>query len=848
MKKLPHALSGLALTLTAFPVFSNSPIVQPGAPGELSRELSAEEAIEVADTRYTASDAQFMRGMIPHHQQALEMSRLAPDRTNSPELLEIAGKIEAAQGDEIAFMEQWLTSRGESIDQSYAHTGHHTMKGMATEAQMASLAAASGVEFDRQFLSLMIAHHEGAIDMVEALMEQPGSAYDPTLFEFTTDVSNDQSKEIDLMHGLLLDLSDDPRASLAAGLYDAEEAIWNLRKVAVLTKPLGFYDPANPAELPPERFLPTAVETTTDETVAEEKQTPVHQHGEEGTDASDDMTTEAMAGAEDNASEDDETEADETPYPRSPLLSFSNTDVAFRDDIMVAGSYHGFNIYALGDDGQPDLTASVVCPGGQGDVSIVDDLLIMSVEETRGRVDCGLEGVTDEISEERFRGLRIFDISDLTRPKQVGAVQTCRGSHTHSVVSGPDADGELIVYNSGISRVRDEEELPGCFDESPGDDRTALFRIDVIEIPVDNPAASRIIDSPTVFADPETGALAGLWRGGDHGENTQETYRTDQCHDITVFPSLNLAAGACSGNGILFDITDPRAPERIDAVSDSGFAYWHSATFNNDGSKVLFTDEWGGGTRPRCRTYDPLTWGADAIYDIVDGKLAFRSHFKMPAPQGETENCVAHNGSIIPVPGRDIFVQAWYQGGLSIIDFTDSANPIEIAYFDRGPIDDTDLVTGGYWSTYWYRGRIYGTEIIRGIDVFALTPSEHLSANEIAAAEMANQGGLFNPQRQFPVTWPSEPTVSLAYLDQWLRSHPEQHQTLEALYETLHAAETILKNKGQDTALAASLTDWADTSELSGATALRESLRAISRKLSVGPPTRLISQAAPQEN
>ena len=846
--KLPHALSGLALTLTAFPVFSNSPIVQPGAPGELPRELSAEEAIEVADTRYTASDAQFMRGMIPHHQQALEMSRLAPDRTNSPELLEIAGKIEAAQGDEIAFMEQWLTSRGESIDQSHAHTGHHTMKGMATEAQMASLAAASGVEFDRQFLSLMIAHHEGAIDMVEALMEQPGSAYDPTLFEFTTDVSNDQSKEIELMHGLLLDLSDDPRATLAAGLYDAEEAIWNLRKVAVLTKPPGFYDPANPAELPPERFLPTAVETTTDETVAEEQQTPVHQHGEEGTNASDDMITEAMAGAEDNASEDDETEADETPYPRSPLLSFSNTDVAFRDDIMVAGSYHGFNIYALGDDGQPDLTASVVCPGGQGDVSIVDDLLIMSVEETRGRVDCGLEGVTDEISEERFRGLRIFDISDLTRPKQVGAVQTCRGSHTHSVVSGPDADGKLIVYNSGISRVRDEEELPGCFDESPGDDRTALFRIDVIEIPVDNPAASRIIDSPTVFADPETGALAGLWRGGDHGENTQETYRTDQCHDITVFPSLNLAAGACSGNGILFDITDPRAPERIDAVSDSGFAYWHSATFNNDGSKVLFTDEWGGGTRPRCRTYDPLTWGADAIYDIVDGQLAFRSHFKMPAPQGETENCVAHNGSIIPVPGRDIFVQAWYQGGLSIIDFTDSANPIEIAYFDRGPIDDTDLVTGGYWSTYWYRGRIYGTEIIRGIDVFALTPSEHLSANEIAAAEMANQGGLFNPQRQFPVTWPSEPTVSLAYLDQWLRSHPEQHQTLEALYETLHAAETILKNKGQDTALAASLTDWADTSELSGATALRESLRAISRKLSVGPPTRLISQAAPQEN
>ena len=848
MKISPALLSGLALTLIASPVHPNSPIVQPGAPGELPRELSAEQAIEVADTRYTASDAQFMRDMIPHHQQALEMSRLAPDRTNSQELLEIAGKIEAAQGDEIAFMEQWLTSRGESVLSGDAHDNHPAMQGMATEEQMAALAAASSVAFDRQFLSLMITHHEGAIDMVEALMEQPGSAYDPTLFEFTTDVTNDQSKEIELMHSLLLGLSEDPRANLAAGLYDAEEAIWNLRKVAVLTKPPGFFDPANPGELPPERFLPTKAKTTTNQVATSDHEASAHHSAESGHTPSGNPAAETMPEVAAKALETDAVEAEEKPDPRSPLLSFSNTDVAFRDDIMVAGSYHGFNIYELGNDGHPDLTASIVCPGGQGDVSIVDDLLIMSVEETRGRVDCGLEGVTDEISEARFRGLRIFDISDLTRPKQVGAVQTCRGSHTHSVVSGPDADGKLIVYNSGISRVRDEEELPGCFDESPGDDRTALFRIDVIEIPVDDPKASRIIDSPTVFADPETGALAGLWRGGDHGEDTQETSRTDECHDITVFPSLNLAAGACSGNGILFDITDPRAPERIDAVSDSGFAYWHSATFNNDGSKVLFTDEWGGGTRPRCRTYDPLTWGADAIYDIVDDKLVFRSHFKMPAPQGETENCVAHNGSIIPVPGRDIFVQAWYQGGLSIIDFTDSANPIEIAYFDRGPIDETDLVTGGYWSTYWYQGRIYGTEIIRGIDVFALVPSEHLSANEIAAAEIANQSGLFNPQQQFPVTWPSEPTVSLAYLDQWLRDHPGQHQTLALLYETLYAADTILKNKGQDTALAASLIDWANATELSAATALTDSLRSISRRLSVGPPTQLISQAAPQEN
>jgi hypothetical protein len=416
------------------------------------------------------------------------------------------------------------------------------------------------------------------------------------------------------------------------------------------------------------------------------------------------------------------------------------------------------------------------------------------------------------------------------------------------VVSGPDVDGKLIVYNSGISRVRDEEELPGCFDESPGDDRTALFRIDVIEIPMANPAAARIIDSPTVFADPETGALAGLWRGGDHGDDTQETSRTDECHDITVFPSLNLAAGACSGNGILFDITDPGSPERLDAVSDTGFAYWHSATFNNDGTKVLFTDEWGGGSRPRCRTYDPLTWGADAIYDIVDGKLTFRSHFKMPAPQRETENCVAHNGSIIPVPGRDIFVQAWYQGGLSIIDFTDSANPIEIAYFDRGPIDAEDLVTGGYWSTYWYQGRIYGTEITRGIDVFALIPSEHLTANEIAAAELANQGSVFNPQQQFPVSWPTEPIVSLAYLDQLLRSEPDLRETMTPLYETLLKAEQALDGNIQHSSLAENLSVWANEPDLASADALRDSLQAISRRLAQAPSPQIEHLGATTEN
>jgi hypothetical protein len=426
----------------------------------------------------------------------------------------------------------------------------------------------------------------------------------------------------------------------------------------------------------------------------------------------------------------------------------------------------------------------------------------MSVEQIRGRLDCGLQGVAADASPERFRGLRIFDISDLSRPMQVGAVQTCRGSHTHSVVSGPTPDGKILVYNSGTSSVREEDELDHCIDDIPGDERTALFRIDVIEIPVDDPAQSRIVDSPAVFADPETGVLAGLWRGGDHGDGTQKTRRTDQCHDITIFPSNNLAAGACSGNGILFDITDARNPKRIETVTDSEFAYWHSATFNNEGTKLLFTDEWGGGGRARCRAWDPLTWGADAIYDIVGDKLEFRSHYKIPAPQLETENCVAHNGSIIPVPGRDIFVQAWYQGGISVVDFTDSSNPVEIAYFDRGPILEEELITGGFWSVYYYEGTIYGTEITRGLDILKLTPSEYLSENEIAAAAMAYPAvgprRLFNPQQQVLMTWPAAPEVARAYIDQLLRDDAIAKDAAKRIGNMLDQVMHAMDNGGNE--------------------------------------------------
>ncbi len=797
----------------------NAPIVQPGAPGQQSRALTAQEAARVAETRFSPADVRFMQDMIPHHQQAVEMAALVRGRSNTKAVVDIAARIDASQADEIRFMQDWLRERGQTAPDPGAghaahaghdmghgdHSGHGMMAGMATPEQMKQLAAARGAAFDRLFLERMIAHHEGAIVMADTLLAAGGSAYEPQLFQFVNDVVNEQQGEIERMNVLLAGLSSDPRIGLKAGFRDPGQAISNLTLVTALPKPTGFFDPANPAGNPP--VIPSP-------------------------------DTDAPAGAE-AVTGGPEAEAETRFGERAPHLSFANTDMAFAADLLAVGNYHGINLYRIADNAAPQLLSSIVCPGGQGDVSIIGDLMIMSVEQTRARVDCGRQGVAEDVSADRFRGLRIFNIADPARPVQVGQVQTCRGSHTHSIVSGDGRSGNVIVYNSGTASIRDGKELAGCVGNVPGDNRTALFRIDVIEIPVADPSRSRIIDSPTVFADAETGQIAGLWQGGDHGRGTQESRQTDHCHDITVFPSANLAAGACSGNGVIFDIRDPRKPQRIDAVVDPTFAYWHSATFNNDGTKVIFTDEWGGGGRPRCRAQDPRNWGANAIYDIVDRKLEFRSHQKLPAAQSEQENCVAHNGSIVPVPGRDIFVQAWYQGGISVIDFTDSSAPREIAYFDRGPVNPDTLVMGGYWSVYWYNGRIYGTEIARGLDIFTLNPSEFLSESEIAAAGLADQGERFNPQQQFPVSWPADPVVARAYIDQLERSRSLGTSNINGLTQALAEASTRLQSGGRDPQLAARLdtlgrglratgNDPAAARRISG---LRETLTAIAGRL-----------------
>ena len=569
----------------------------------------------------------------------------------------------------------------------------------------------------------------------------------------------------------------DPRVGLSAGLFDAEEAAWNLRVLS--------------STAPPEAFV-----------------------------------------------------------------GVTNSDLAFQGDYAIQGNYNGVIVWDLSDPSSPELVTEYVCPASQSDVSVYENLMFVSGEGLGGRLDCGTEGVDSRVSEDRLRGIRIFDITDIRNPEYVTNVQTCRGSHTHSVLKDPDDDENVYVYVSGSAPVRPDEELAGCSSASPDEDpNSALFRIEVIKVPLATPEAAAIVSSPRIFEDlvapPQHGLapddlaeleaarargayiadlggqervipdrfvrmlLAGIVeeRGGE-GEPTaadstalRENLGTiiaerfgvpeedegpgrgpTQCHDITLYPAIGRAGGACEGYGLLLDITTPDAPRRLDAVADSNFSYWHSATFNNDGTKVLFTDEWGGGGQPKCRESDPMEWGANAIFTLDDDDMVFQSYYKMPAAQTPQENCVAHNGSLIPIPGRDVMVQSWYQGGISVFDWTDAQNPVEIAFHDRGPVDAERMASGGSWSVYWYNGLLVSSEISRGLDVFELTPSAYLTANEIAAANTVRLSYL-NAQGQPRYEWPPSFALARAYLDQAERMGEFSDTRIMTVRQALATAE-----------------------------------------------------------
>jgi LVIVD repeat len=489
-------------------------------------------------------------------------------------------------------------------------------------------------------------------------------------------------------------------------------------------------------------------------------------------------------------------------------FGFVNSDIAFQGDNAFVGNYNGFQIYDISNPAVPTLRTQVICPGGQGDPSVYKNLLFMSVEENRAKKDCTLDPPADATT--RFRGVRIFDISDLDAPKQVAQVQTCRGSHTHTLVTDKYDKRNVYIYVQGTSSVRPPEELAGCDGNNtntPAGDNPSKWRIEVIKVPVAAPQQAAIVNEPRLFRDQDTGAVNGLQNEPQtplhpSGMNWGPTPITDACHDITVYPKYEIAAGACEGNGLLIDISDPAKPRRIDAVADPLYAYWHGATFSNDGKTVVFTDEWGGGTQPRCRATDQLSWGGNSVYDIRRGKLVFRSYYKIPPVQTDQENCVSHLPSLVPVPGRDIMVQAWYQGGASLVDFSDSRNPVEIGYYDRGPISPTALVLGGLWSTYWYNGATYGSEIARGFDVWDLTPTDQLSENEIEAAQEVMVDRL-NVQHQDKLKWEPSFAVARSFVDQLERSGDASDRAIDRINRAVDRAEDLDDDGRQ---VAASLT------------------------------------------
>ena len=495
-----------------------------------------------------------------------------------------------------------------------------------------------------------------------------------------------------------------------------------------------------------------------------------------------------------------------------------NSDLAFTGKYAIQGNYSGYQVWDISDVKHPTLATAYVCPGSQSDVSVYQNLMFVSGEATTGRLDCGMQGVADTVSSARLRGIRIFDVTDMTHPKYVANVQTCRGSHTHTVVTDPKDQNNVYIYVSGSAAVRSPTELPGCVAD-PNDPATALFRIEVIRVPLAHPEQAAIVSHPRIFADNASGAINGLVTVPRHAEPAADVAAQaaaraaraggaagaggaraggpparvpgiTQCHDITVYPEIGLAGGACAGMGLLLDIRDVANPVRIAAVADSNFSFWHSATFNNDGTKILFSDEWGGGSQPRCRSTDKMEWGADAIFTLVNNKMTFQSYYKMPAAQTSNENCVAHNGSLIPVPGRDIMVQSWYQGGISVFDWSNAAHAKEIAYFDYGPMDSTKMVDAGYWSSYWYNGVIVGSEISRGLDIFELKPSALLSQNEIDAAKLVHFGHL-NAQDQPKLVWPAAFVVARAHIDQLRRSSGLTGDRLMAVSRDIDRAEKL---------------------------------------------------------
>jgi LVIVD repeat-containing protein len=490
-------------------------------------------------------------------------------------------------------------------------------------------------------------------------------------------------------------------------------------------------------------------------------------------------------------------------------LAFINSDLAFKDKYVYQGNFAGFTIWDVSDPTKPTAVSAVSCITSQGDPSIYGNLLFLSAEGGGNRNDCGKGGV--QLPNEHMAGVRIYDVSNPASPRLVKNVQTCKGSHTHTIIPSPRDKNVIYIYVSGSQAARPDSEMVGCKNgDDPADETNSLFRLDVIKVPLRNPERAEVVTGARIFTglDPApraAGRPARRRRGEDTTAPPPPPTGPRNCHDVTAYPAANLLAGACGSYGLLVDISNPEKPVRLDAKADTNFSLWHTAVFSNDGKKVVFTDEWGGGTSPMCQANSMMEMGGNTILTI-DAKKKYTQHsyFKIPTAQMAEENCVSHNGGLIPVPGRDLMVQGWYQGGVSVMEFTDPDHPKELAYFDRGSIDSMRVVDqplppgadgrprrgtiGGSWGAYWWNGFIYSSELDRGFDILELQPSDDLSANEIAAAKLV-RWSEYNPQSQPRIEWPAAFPVVRSYLDQLVRWNGLARERTSAIGASLDAAE-----------------------------------------------------------
>ncbi len=485
-------------------------------------------------------------------------------------------------------------------------------------------------------------------------------------------------------------------------------------------------------------------------------------------------------------------------------LTFINSDLAFRGTTVYQGNFSGFMIWDVKNPAKPNLLAAVDCVTAQADPSIYGNLLFVSAEGAGNRIDCKKGGVKDPA--DHMEGVRIYDVSNPRAPKLIKNVQTCKGSHTHTIVPDPNDKGVIYLYVSGSQGARPATELAGCNNGTdPADVNNSLYRLDVIKVPLAHPEQAAVVTGARIFTGLEpaprrTGAPA---RAGRAGAPPAPPTGPRNCHDVTAYPYMHLLAGACASHGLLVDISNPEKPVRLDAKSDTNFSLWHTAVFSNDGSKVVFTDEWGGGTAPNCQATSMMEMGGNTTLTISGGKMTQHAYFKIPSAQTPQENCVSHNGGLLPVPGRDIMVQGWYQGGIDAIDFTDPDHPFEIAFSDRGPVDappapgDTANAAvsrqrgsiGGSWGAYYYNGYVYSSELARGFDVYELTPTPQLSSNELAAARLVHLD-QYNPQSQPHIVWPAAFSVVRSYRDQLQRNKGLSADRLTAISAALNTAES----------------------------------------------------------